>query len=159
MNRLYVDLAFFSFFFRILFCLGCAVVDRFLGFWLFLELMGMSIIPGFFYKGGDSVEGFYGSLFTYIVMSGLSSVLLVSGIVLSEIYYFILFGFVVKFGLFPFRFWVYRVFSGRNWVFIFLLSVICKFPILFFCFLLQSGVCGLIYIDCGLTLVMCSLFF
>nr|YP_009256955.1 NADH dehydrogenase subunit 2 [Schyzocotyle nayarensis]ANF28229.1 NADH dehydrogenase subunit 2 [Schyzocotyle nayarensis] len=159
MRRLYIDLVFFSFFFSILFCLGCALVDSFLSFWIFLELGGMSIIPAFFYNSGESVQAFYSSLFTYIVMSGLSSVFLVSGIVLVDLYYFILFGFLVKFGLFPFSLWVYRVFSGSNWVFIFLLSVVSKFPILFFCYLLQGGVDSLIYMDCGLTIIMCSTLF
>lgn len=114
MRRLYIDVAFFSFFFSVFFCLCCALVDTFIGFWVFLELMGMSIIPAFFYNRGESVEGFYRSLFTYIVMSRLSSVMLVSGIILEDLYMFILFGFVIKFGLFPFSLWVYRVFSGRN---------------------------------------------
>nr|YP_009367931.1 NADH dehydrogenase subunit 2 [Senga ophiocephalina]ARK18842.1 NADH dehydrogenase subunit 2 [Senga ophiocephalina] len=159
MRRLYLDLVVFSFFFSLVFCLGCALVDNFLGFWVFLELGGMSIIPAFFYNSGESVQGFYSSLFTYIVMSGLSSVFIVSGIVLIDLYYFILFGFVVKFGLFPFSLWVYRVFSGSNWVFIFLLSVVSKFPILFFCFLLQGGVDSLVYIDCSLTIVLCAVLF
>lgn len=158
-RRFHIDLVLFSFFFSILFCFCCSLADNFLRFWVFLELCGMSLIPAFFYKSGKSIEGFYRSLLCYIVMSGLSSVLLVRGIVMSELYGFIILGFIVKFGLFPFRLWVYRVFSGRNWVFIFLLSVILKFPILFFCYLLQRSYILLIYSDCLLTILMCSVFF
>nr|UFQ88308.1 NADH dehydrogenase subunit 2 [Spongiobothrium variabile]UFQ89184.1 NADH dehydrogenase subunit 2 [Spongiobothrium sp. MZUSP 7999] len=158
MRRLHVDLVFFSFFFSIVFCLCCALVDNLLSFWVFLELCGMSIVPSFFYVSNSSLQGFYSSLLSYIVMSGLSSVLLVTGVVLSDLYYMILLGFMVKFGLFPFSLWVYRVFSGSNWLFIFLLSVISKFPILFFSYLLQVGVDMVIYWDCFMTILMCSCF-
>lgn len=159
MQRLYIDLLFFSVFFSMVFCVCCALVDNFLRFWIFLELCGMSIIPRFFYKRGERVEGFYGSLLSYIVMSSLSSVFLVRGIVLTDLYGFILLGFLVKFGLFPFSVWMYRVFSGSNWLFIFLLSVVAKFPVLFFCYLLQSGYTIFVYRDCLLTIFMCSVLF
>nr|YP_009692014.1 NADH dehydrogenase subunit 2 [Rhinebothrium reydai]QEG77662.1 NADH dehydrogenase subunit 2 [Rhinebothrium reydai] len=149
----------FFFFFSVVFCLLCALVDNVLSLWVFLELCGMSIIPSFFYKSGGSLQGFYSSLLSYIVMSGLSSVFLVTGIIMSGLYYAVLIGFMVKFGLFPFSLWVYRVFSGSNWFFIFLLSVVSKFPILFFCFLLQSEVSLLLYSDCFMTILMCSSFF
>nr|UFQ89244.1 NADH dehydrogenase subunit 2 [Caulobothrium sp. MZUSP 8009] len=157
-RRFHIDVVLFSFFFSIIFCFCCAVVDNLLSFWVFLELCGMSLIPSFFYVSNSSLQGFYSSLLSYIVMSGLSSVFLVSGIVISELYIFVVLGFVVKFGLFPFSMWVYRVFSGSNWVFIFLLSVVMKFPILFFCYLLQSDYVLLIYGDCFFTILMCSCF-
>nr|UFQ88608.1 NADH dehydrogenase subunit 2 [Rhinebothrium sp. 1]UFQ88668.1 NADH dehydrogenase subunit 2 [Rhinebothrium sp. 1]UFQ88680.1 NADH dehydrogenase subunit 2 [Rhinebothrium sp. 1]UFQ88692.1 NADH dehydrogenase subunit 2 [Rhinebothrium sp. 1] len=157
--RLHLDLVFFSFFFSVLFCGLCALVDSLLGFWVFLELCGMSLVPSFFYSSCTGLQGFYGSLLSYVVVSGLSSVLIVSGIIFFGLYYLVLLGFVLKFGLFPFSLWVYRVFSGSNWFFIFLLSVVSKFPILFFCFLLQSGCDYIMYFDCFLTLLMCSLFF
>lgn len=74
----------------------------------------MSLIPSFFYRSESRLQGFYSSLLRYVVMSGLSSVLLVRGIIVKGLYFFIFLGFVVKFGLFPFSLWVYRVFSGRN---------------------------------------------
>lgn len=158
-RRLHVDLVFFSFFFSILFCLFCCFVDSLLSFWVFLELCGMSLIPSFFYRSCSGLQGFYRSLLSYIVMSGLSSVLMVSGIVFSSFYFFILLGFLVKFGLFPFSLWVYRVFSGRKWVFIFLLRVLRKFPIIFFCFLLRRDCRVILHLDCIFTLIMCSRFF
>nr|UFQ89064.1 NADH dehydrogenase subunit 2 [Rhodobothrium cf. paucitesticulare DJM-2021] len=159
MRRVHIDLVFFSFFFSVLFCVFCALVDNILSFWVFLELCGMSLIPSFFYVSNSSLQGFYSSLLSYIVMSGLSSVLLVSGIIMSDLYLLIVVGFMVKFGLFPFSLWVYRVFSGSNWFFIFLLSVVSKFPILFFCFLLQSSIDIILYWDCFMTILMCSCFF
>nr|UFQ88836.1 NADH dehydrogenase subunit 2 [Rhinebothroides sp. MZUSP 8019] len=157
--RFYTDLLFFSFFFSVLFCICCALVDNLLSFWVFLELSGMSLIPAFFYVNEGSLYGFYSSLLSYIVMSSISSVLLVSGILFVDLYIFILLGFMVKFGLFPFSLWVYRVFSSSNWYFIFLLSVISKFPVLFFCYLLSFSVDLILYWDCGLTILMCSCFF
>lgn len=150
---------FFSFFFSILFCLACCFVDRLLGFWMFLELCGLSLVPSFFYNSDGSVSRFYGSLLSYIVMSGLSSVLMVSGLLFKELYYFVFAGFRVKFGLFPFSLWVYRVFSCSNWVFIFLLRVVLKFPVLFFCFLFQLCVFKFVFIDCFLTMVICGVLF
>nr|UFQ88584.1 NADH dehydrogenase subunit 2 [Rhinebothrium sp. 1]UFQ88596.1 NADH dehydrogenase subunit 2 [Rhinebothrium sp. 1] len=158
-NRLHLDLLLFSFFFSVLFCACCSLADNLLSFWVFLELCGMSLIPVFFYVSESSLQGFYSSLLTYIVMSGLSSVLLIGGFVVSSLYYMVLAGFMLKFGLFPFSLWVYRVFSGSNWLFIFLLSVVSKFPILFFCFLLTSGSELVLFWDCFMTILMCSCFF
>nr|UFQ88368.1 NADH dehydrogenase subunit 2 [Caulobothrium sp. LRP 10376] len=157
-RRFHIDVVVFSFFFSVLFCCACALVDNLLSFWVFLELCGMSLIPAFFYSSNSSLQGFYSSLLSYVVMSGLSSVFLVSGIIISDLYFFIVLGFIIKFGLFPFSLWVYRVFSGSNWVFIFLLSVVMKFPILFFCYLLQNDYTTLIYGDCVFTIVMCGCF-
>lgn len=158
-NRAYTDLVLFSLFFSILFCFFCRMVDTIFRFWVFLELCGLSIVPCFFYRRGSRLYGFYSSLLTYVIISGLSSVLLVSGILFSGLYYFIFFGFLMKFGLFPFSLWLYRVFSERNWVFIFFLRVVLKFPILFFCFLFQGISLYLVYRDCALTVVMCTFFF
>nr|QXU59710.1 NADH dehydrogenase subunit 2 [Bothridium pithonis] len=161
LSRLHMDLFFFSFFFSVLFCLFCGLVDSLLGFWFFLELCGLSVVPSFFYVSGAGVRNFYGALLTYLVMSGLSSVFFVAGILFIGLYYFVVVGFVVKLGLFPFMFWVYRVFIGSNWFFIFLLSVVLKFPILFFCFIFQlgSGCVSVVFMDCFFTIVTCGLMF
>nr|UFQ89160.1 NADH dehydrogenase subunit 2 [Echeneibothrium williamsi] len=159
MRRLHVDVLYFSFFFSVLFCVFCSLVDNLLSFWVFLELCGMSLVPAFFYSSNSSLQGFYSSLLSYIVISGLSSILLISGVAINGLYYFIVLGFLAKFGLFPFSLWVYRVLNGSNWFFIFLISVISKFPILFFCYLLKSNVELLIYVDCFITILFCSVFF
>nr|QXU59602.1 NADH dehydrogenase subunit 2 [Schistocephalus solidus] len=159
--RFHGDLVFFSFFLSTLFCLFCGLVDSLLGFWVFLELAGLSIVPCFFYSGGFDNINFYGSLLVYIVMSGISSVFLVSGVLFYSLYYLVLVGFIIKLGLFPFLVWIYYVFSSSNWYFILLVSVILKFPVLFFSFLLQErGACEqFLYIDCFLTIMFCSIFF
>ncbi|VDN99055.1 unnamed protein product [Rodentolepis nana] len=77
-------------------------------------LCGLSIIPRYFCVSDSNVSGFYKSLLTYLVISGLSSVFIVTGILLVDLYYFVFFGFVMKFGLFPFSLWVYRVFSSKS---------------------------------------------
>nr|UEC44190.1 NADH dehydrogenase subunit 2 [Taenia tianguangfui] len=152
----YLDVVVFSVVFSVGFCLVCSLVDSLLGFWVFIELMSLSIIPSFFFNVNVLSYNFYSSILCYIIMSGLSSVLLVSGLLVSGLYYFVYFGFVVKFGLFPFMFWVYRVFSVGNWVFIYLLSVVAKFPVLFFCFLYEVNNFSLIFLDCFLTIFVCS---
>lgn len=159
--RVHSDLILFSLGLSTLFCVGCALVDSLLGFWVFLELAGLSIIPCFFYTTEFDNLNFYSSLLIYVVMSGISSVFLMRGILFLSLYYFVLVGFMIKLGLFPFMIWVYFVFASSNWFFIFSVSVILKFPILFFSFLLQErGGCeSILYIDCCLTILLCSVLF
>lgn len=154
--RYYKDIIVFSFLFSIFFCTMSGLADNLVKFWMFLELGSLSLIPRFFLIKDSRVYGFYRSLLSYIIMSGLSSVFLVSGLIFDSLYYFIFVGFIVKLGLFPFSFWVYRVFRERKWNFIFLLRVIMKFPVLFFCFLYSNECLSLVYVDCFLTIFMCS---
>nr|YP_007890999.1 NADH dehydrogenase subunit 2 [Hydatigera krepkogorski]BAN15683.1 NADH dehydrogenase subunit 2 [Hydatigera krepkogorski] len=149
---------FFCLFFACFFCLLCCVVDNLIGFWIFLELCGLSIVPSFFYNNNVSLYNFYSCVLSYIVISGLSSVFIVLGLMFLELYYFVYFGFAFKFGLFPFFLWVYQVFSIGNWLFIFFLSVVLKFPVLFFCFLYQMDNSKLVFVDCFLTILLCSIF-
>lgn len=158
-RRLYIDLVFFSFFFSVLFCIFCRIVDNLIRFWVFLELCGLSIIPSYFCVSDSNISGFYRSLLTYLIISGLSSVFIVSGVLLSDLYYFIILGFILKFGLFPFSLWVYRVFRSSKWFFIFFLSVILKFPILFFSFIFQRVRVYFVFFDCSFTILWCSLLF
>nr|YP_010286153.1 NADH dehydrogenase subunit 2 [Hydatigera sp. XHPW10]UKS07991.1 NADH dehydrogenase subunit 2 [Hydatigera sp. XHPW10] len=150
-------ISFFSFFFCCLFCLLCCIVDNLIGFWVFLELCGLSIVPSFFFNPKVNMYNFYGCVLYYIIVSGLSSVFIVLGLMFLSLYHFVYFGFALKFGLFPFLLWVYQVFSIGNWLFIFFLSVLLKFPVLFFCFLYQTDNIKLVYIDCFLTLLICSI--
>nr|YP_010286129.1 NADH dehydrogenase subunit 2 [Mesocestoides sp. RKZ08]UKS07967.1 NADH dehydrogenase subunit 2 [Mesocestoides sp. RKZ08] len=158
-RRVYLDVFFFSFFFSVFFCFCCSLVDNLFSFWVFLELGGLVLVPSFFYLINSGFHNFYGALFTYVVVSSVSSVLLVTGFLFSSFYYFVFLGFSVKFGLFPFSLWVYRVFLGGNWLFIFLLSVVMKFPVIFFCFLLSNCCVLLVYLDCFFTIILCSVLF
>lgn len=158
-RRFYLDLVFFSFFFSVLFCILCRLTNKLLRFWVFLELCGLSIVPCFFYVREGRMYGFYNGLLTYIVMSRMSSVVLVSGLLFSELYYFVYFGFVMKVGLFPFRFWIYHAICRSKWFFIFLLSVVLKFPLLFFCFLYQMNELGLVIGDALFTILGCCFLF
>nr|YP_010286141.1 NADH dehydrogenase subunit 2 [Paranoplocephala sp. RKZ13]UKS07979.1 NADH dehydrogenase subunit 2 [Paranoplocephala sp. RKZ13] len=157
--RLYSDLVFFSLFFSILFCILCSLASSLLGFWVMLELCGLSIVPCFFCSSASGVYNFYDGLLTYVVASGISSVILVSGLLFDDLYYFVYCGFAVKLGLFPFSLWVYRVVSASNWFFIFFLSVVLKFPVLFFCFLYQMDVLFLIFSDAFFTILGCCFLF
>jgi len=159
MQRLHVDLLIFSVFFSLFFCVACSLVDSFISFWMFIELRGLSLIPAFFWGCNLQFYNYYSSLLSYIVISGISSVLIVTGLLINELYFFLLIGFFLKFGLFPFSLWFYRVFKGRNWLFIFIISVISKYPVLFFCYLLQSGYTLIIFLDCGFTVLMCAVLF
>nr|YP_003434409.1 NADH dehydrogenase subunit 2 [Taenia pisiformis]ADC52490.1 NADH dehydrogenase subunit 2 [Taenia pisiformis] len=153
-NNCHLDASVFSILFSSFFCFCCCVVDSLLGFWVFLELGSLSLIPALLYNVNLNFN-FYSCILCYIIMSGLSSAVLVSGLLIPGLYNFIFFGLVIKFGLFPFMFWVYRVFGLGNWVFIFILSVIMKFPILFFCYLYGVHNIYLIYLDCFITILIC----
>lgn len=159
MTRLYSDLVFFSLFFSIVFCALCSLASKLLGFWVLLELCGLSIVPCFFCSRASGVYKFYDGLLTYVVVSGVSSAVLVSGLLFDDLYYFVYYGFAVKLGLFPFSLWVYRVIRASKWFFIFFLRVVLKFPVLFFCFLYQMNVLFLIFRDAFFTILGCCFLF
>nr|QNJ34128.1 NADH dehydrogenase subunit 2 [Dipylidium caninum] len=158
MIRVHSDIIFFSFFFGCMFCVFCCFVDNLVGFWVFLELCSLSIIPSFFCYVDFNVYSFYNSILIYIVVSSLSSVLFFVGFLWFDVYYFIYWAFALKLGLFPFSLWVYRVFDNINWVFIFLLSVVLKFPVLFFSFFFNNVCYFVVYFDCFFTLLMCAFY-
>lgn len=150
----------FSFIFSLCFILFRFLSDNLVGFWVFLELAGLAIIPSLFIKPPTETQLFYNSLLHYVVMSGLSSVLLISGIIMANLYWLLLLGFIVKFGIFPFKFWIYHIFSRGSWHFIFLMRVVMKAPILLACYFLQSSAClRFLFIDCGITVLLCSILF
>lgn len=75
------------------------VRDKLLMFWLFLELASLRLIPFFFL---DSERGVLVSLFSYVVVSGVSSSLVVSGLMFDDLLTLLVIGLLLKFGLFPF---------------------------------------------------------
>nr|YP_007890987.1 NADH dehydrogenase subunit 2 [Hydatigera parva]BAN15659.1 NADH dehydrogenase subunit 2 [Hydatigera parva] len=154
-----INIFIFSFIFSLVFIFCCCMVDSLIGFWVFLELCGLSIIPSFFYNFNLSGYNIYGSILSYVIVSGLSSIFIVLGLLISSLYYFVLFGFILKLGLFPFMWWVYWVFASSNWLLIFFISVVMKFPILFFCYLYELSNVKIVYIDSFLTILICSLVF
>nr|YP_009415153.1 NADH dehydrogenase subunit 2 [Atractolytocestus huronensis]ASL24618.1 NADH dehydrogenase subunit 2 [Atractolytocestus huronensis] len=154
-----ISIAWFSALLSSIFIFFSSAVDSLLGFWVFLELAGLAILPSFFIMPVVSLSGSYDGLLLYIVVSGLSSVFLVSGIVVSELYYFVLVGFLIKLGIFPFMVWVYRVYANSNWIFIFLLSVVMKFPVLYFGYLFGGSLSLYIVLDCCITIFVCSVVF
>ena len=81
-------------------------------FWLFLELGTLCLIPSFFLYGG---LGGLSRLFKYLVVSGVSSSLIVCGLLYEGLFVFMVLGLLVKFGIFPFFGWVYKVITGSNW--------------------------------------------
>lgn len=80
-------------------------------FWLFLELGTLCLVPLFFLYGGlDRLR----SLFSYLVVSRISSSLIVCGILSGEIPIFLVLGLLIKFGLFPFYGWIYKIITQSN---------------------------------------------
>lgn len=68
-------------------------------------------MPLFFFESGVLlVEGLFG----YLVVSGVSSSLMVVGFLCENYLFLVIVGLLVKFGVFPFFGWVYRVICGSN---------------------------------------------
>uniref|UniRef100_A0AAU7YQQ9 NADH dehydrogenase subunit 2 n=1 Tax=Scaphanocephalus sp. TaxID=3050632 RepID=A0AAU7YQQ9_9TREM len=110
--------------------------DNLLMFWLFLELATLGLIPSFFLH---LESGVLGSLFSYIIVSGVSSSLVICGLLFDEFLLLTVVGFLIKFGLFPFLGWVYVVVLSSNWLVVWGLSTFLKSAFLFFSFFLSGG--------------------
>nr|YP_010853274.1 NADH dehydrogenase subunit 2 [Metorchis bilis]WGM81693.1 NADH dehydrogenase subunit 2 [Metorchis bilis] len=131
--------------------------DNLLMFWLFLELASLSLVP-FFFLYSDS--GVLVSLFSYIIVSGVSSSFIVSGLLFDDLMVFFVIGLLLKFGLFPFLGWVYVVLVYSNWLVVWGVSTILKSSFLFFGFLLSGGSSlVLVEVCCFLTFVFIGFFF
>lgn len=73
--------------------------DKLLMFWLFLELATLGLIPSFFLYLD---RGVLGGLFSYIIISGVSSSLIICGLLFDGFFVLSVLGLFIKFGLFPF---------------------------------------------------------
>nr|YP_010372302.1 NADH dehydrogenase subunit 2 [Capsala martinieri]UOX29722.1 NADH dehydrogenase subunit 2 [Capsala martinieri] len=147
---------FFSFFF----CILCLSSTNFLNIWLFLELSVLSVIPCFF--GNYVYLNYYKGLLYYLLLSGISSGLIFSGLLLfneSGGSLICLGGFLIKFCIFPLGFWVYIVGNSCSWPVIWLITCCSKIfcPILSVFF--SSGFFFLSTILCALTLVFSGAYF
>nr|AYH51408.1 NADH dehydrogenase subunit 2 [Posthodiplostomum centrarchi] len=143
----------------VLFSFSLFLSENMVFFWLFLELIGLSLIPSFFYLyGGVS----FVTLFIYIVVSSVSSVLMLFGVLDSNLMFFFVLGFLVKFGVFPFMGWVYCVILGSNYVVVWLFSTFLKFPFVYICFFL-SGLgdfsYSAVFLFCLVTFLFLSVWF
>lgn len=125
--------------------------------WLFIELASLSLIPSFYmYGGSDGLRG----LFSYIVVSSIASSFMVCALVSSDLLVFFYLGLLIKFGVFPFFGWVYKVVVGSNWFVVWCFSTFLKRPFLFFTlfFLVGRGV-RVIECMCCLTFILCAFLF
>lgn len=91
----------------------CLFISRNLSFfWLYLELSTLRLVPSFFlYRNSFTLE----ALFSYLIVSRVSSSLIVCGLLSERLLFLVLVGLLVKFGLFPFFGWVYVVLIKSNW--------------------------------------------
>nr|ADU04584.1 NADH dehydrogenase subunit 2 [Schistosoma turkestanicum] len=98
-------------------------------FWLLVELVSLSLIPCFFNTCSNiNFEG----VTSYILAVSVSSILILVGVVYAEFFYFFLLGFMIKFGIFPFFGWVYKVFiSSQSWLIVWLLSSVTKISMMY----------------------------
>lgn len=131
--------------------------DNLLMFWLFLELSALRLIPSFFLylRGGILLR-----LFNYVIVSGVSSSLIICGLLFEDLLILSIVGLLLKFGIFPLLGWVYVVVVSSNWLVVWGLSTVLKSPFLFFGFFLRAGY-GSFFIEvcCILTFLFVGLLF
>lgn len=132
--------------------------DRLILSWLCLELGTLCLVPAFFCVGGGYSMS---ALFSYLVVSGVSSGFIVLGLIFPDLMVFLLVGFFIKFGVFPFMGWVYQVIINSNWLVIFLFSIVVKSSFLILCFFLgySSSTYSLFPFLCCLTLLFLGALF
>lgn len=94
-----------------------------------IEVVSLCMVPAFVVAQSIS------ALLTFLVVSGLSSTLILLGLLFPDLYLLIGYGLYIKFGLFPFMGWVYNVIGDReSWLVIWVVSVILKVPVLYVTF-------------------------
>nr|APX55319.1 NADH dehydrogenase subunit 2 [Paragonimus westermani] len=117
-------------------------------FWLFLELSALSLVPSFFLRLGSGVLE---ALFNYLVVSSISSSLMICGLFYDSLLFLCFFGLSMKFGVFPFQGWIYKVLLSSGWLVVWGFSVFLKIPFLFICFFLSSGGAFFLNVVCVLS--------
>lgn len=120
----------------LVFCVCLFMAKKLSIFWLFLELATLSLIPSFFLRRDSNCLD---RLFSYLVVSAISSSFIVCGLLFEGLLRFLFLGFLIKFGIFPFFGWVYKVVTGSNWVVVWGFSTLLKSPFLFMCYFLSSA--------------------
>nr|YP_009650990.1 NADH dehydrogenase subunit 2 [Uvitellina sp. SSS-2019]QCY72816.1 NADH dehydrogenase subunit 2 [Uvitellina sp. SSS-2019] len=125
--------------------------------WIFLELLGLCVVPCFFLSDSDSLV--LSSLFNYVVISSVSSSLVLCGLVEEVLIFLLVLGFLIKFGLFPFWGWVYNVGLNSNWLVLWALSTFLKVPIFIFPFFLSVGDVFFVSVLCSLSFFFLSFLF
>nr|YP_001382126.1 NADH dehydrogenase subunit 2 [Trichobilharzia regenti]ABG91500.1 NADH dehydrogenase subunit 2 [Trichobilharzia regenti] len=123
-------------------------------YWMLLEISTLCLVPLFF--GGGGLSG----LLSYLVVSSLSSILIMVGLVFSDVYLLFVFGLCVKFGLFPFIYWVYNVlvYSG-SWLVCWVISILSKISLVYLVFFLWDTGLGLVSFLAVLSLLVVGLNF
>lgn len=142
---------FLGLFFSLFFSIFLFFRDSLVFSWLLLELATLSLVPLFFVRG-ESCK--LSSLFSYLVVSGVSSGFIVRGFLLEDFLFFLLLGFFIKFGLFPFMGWVYTVCLFSNWSVVYVFTILLKSSFIIICFFLKGYY---YFFEIGCFLCICTL--
>lgn len=124
--------------------------------WLFLELCVLFLVPMFFLKS-EFLK--LCGLFKYLIVSSISSSFLIAGILFEPFLWFIVLGLLIKFGIFPFIGWVYRVIKNSNWYVVWGLSTFLKVPFFIIPFFLMGEGSYVVYFLCAVSFFLLSLLF
>nr|AFI44210.1 NADH dehydrogenase subunit 2 [Schistosoma japonicum] len=116
-------------------CVTLVFSGDLLTFWLLLELCSIVVIPCFYWNDNISALSQVDGLLYYLLATSISSSLILVGILFPGIFFFFFLVFFLKFGVFPFIFWVYQVFtSSKSWIICWCISTVLKFPVLYISF-------------------------
>lgn len=124
--------------------------------WLFLELCVLFLVPMFFLKT-ECLK--LCGLFKYLIVSRISSSFLIAGILFDTFLWFFVLGLLIKFGVFPFLGWVYRVVKNSNWYVVWGLTTFLKVPFFIIPFFLMGLGLDVVYFLCGFSFIVLSVFF
>lgn len=126
--------------------------------WVYMELSIVCLIPCVVVRWGP-----YSSvvLILYLVIAGVSSAIFAFGIVSPSFYQFFFLSLVLKFGLWPFRSWMFRVIPWSSWFSVIMLCVGFKFVVIIVSFCCDFGIAsGRSIRSVGLvTMLSCCVYF
>nr|UDU84934.1 NADH dehydrogenase subunit 2 [Haematoloechus sp. CW13H] len=130
---------------------------NFVMFWMLLELCSLVLTPLFFIRSNNTAV--LSGLFHYLMACGVSSLLIISGVIFPGCMSLMVLGLLIKFNIFPFLGWLYNIGSVKSWDVLLGLSTMLKAP--FYVFpLVAAGVSeDIIFTLCGISLMVVSVLF
>nr|YP_010536426.1 NADH dehydrogenase subunit 2 [Hexostoma thynni]UYC28904.1 NADH dehydrogenase subunit 2 [Hexostoma thynni] len=123
----------------------------------YMELVSLLIVPLICNEGFKRLRNGYEGLILYFIVSSLSGIMMLLGW-LSTVYLLLVAGLLIKFGAFPFCWWVYVVYSSVSWNILIILNTLYKVPLLVICFLTGCFATPLKNVFFLLTVLLCWYF-
>jgi len=126
--------------------------------WMYMELSIVCLVPCVVVSWGP-YSGVV--LLLYLVIAGVSSAIFAFGIISPSFYQFFFLRLILKFGLWPFRSWMFRVIPWSSWFSIIMLCVGFKYVIIIVSYCCDFGIASdrALRSVCVATMLSCSVYF